>query len=216
MSTVRVTEMLSAAVHEDPRRTKSRARVLAAAVELLREDGLSGLTIEAAAARSGVAKTTIYRQFADRDELHLSAVNSVGCHVPVAYTVDLVADITSFCAGLNTVLRDSDFGALLSTAVDGAERSESFAAMMHDVGVQRRQLLSERLRGAVSDGTLPHDVDLEVLIGQLVGPLFYRRFISRQATGPTFVARLVSSVLTPLVDPALASSGSGARPRSAR
>ena len=140
MSTVRIIEGSSGAVNEDPRRTKSRARVLAAAVELLREVGLSGLTIEAVAARSGVAKTTIYRQFADRDELHLSAVHSVGCQQPMAYTADLVADITSFCTGLNGVLRDSDFGALLSTAVDGAERSESFAGMMHDAGAQRRQL----------------------------------------------------------------------------
>lgn len=196
---MRTTEALSTAAYEDPRRAKSRARVLAAAVELLREDGLSGLTIEAVAARSGVAKTTIYRQFADRDELHLSAVHSVGCQVPVAYTADLIADITSFCTGLNMVLRDSDFGALLSTALDGAERSESFAGMMHDIGAQRRQLLNDRLRSAVGDGTLPRDTDLEVTTSQLVGPLFYRRFISRQATGPAFVGRLVSSVLNPLL-----------------
>ena len=77
------TESSPGALREDPRRAKSRARVLASAVELLREEGLSGLTIEAVAARSGVAKTTIYRQFADRDELHLSAVHSVGRQVPL-------------------------------------------------------------------------------------------------------------------------------------
>ena len=207
--------------HEDPRRAKSRARVLAAAVEVLREDGLPGLTIEAVATRSGVAKTTIYRQFADRDELHLSAVHSVGCQVPVAYTADLVGDITSFCVGLNAVLHDSDFGALLSTAVDGAERSESFAGMMHDAGTQRRQLLTDRLRVAIGDGTLPPDTDLDVTMSQLVGPLFYRRFISRQATGSAFVGRLVSSVLTPLVltplmSPSGAAHGRVGRARSTR
>lgn len=208
--------MLSGTDHEDPRRAKSRARVLATAVELLREDGLPGLTIEAVAARSGVAKTTIYRQFADRDELHLSAVHSVGCQVPIAHSADLIADITAFCTGLNAVLRDSDFGALLSTAVDGAERSESFAGMMHDLGAQRRQLLNERLHVAVANGMLPGDADLDVVIGQLVGPLFYRRFISRQATGPTFVGRLVSSVLTPLLTSTSGVRGSGGRPRSTR
>lgn len=202
--------------HEDPRRAKSRSRVLAAAVELLRGAGLSGLTIEAVAARSGVAKTTIYRQFADRDELHLAAVHSVGCKVPMAYSPHLIDDITAFCMGLNLVLRDSDFGALLSTALDGAERSESFAGMMHDVGAQRRQLLTDRLRAAVAEGTLPHDADLDVTIGQLVGPLFYRRFISRQPTSPAFVGRLVSAVLAPLVVPPSASRGSVGRSRSTR
>lgn len=204
------------AEHEDPRRTRSRERVLAAAVELLREDGLAGLTIDAVAARSGVAKTTIYRQFADRDELHLSAVQSVGCQVPVPCSPDLIGDITSFCTGLNVVLRSTDFGALLSTALDGAERSESFAAMMHDVGVQRRRLLTDRLRAAVADGALPRDTDLDVVTSQLVGPLFYRRFVSRQPTSPAFVGRLVSCVMAPLVRPASASLGSGARSRSPR
>jgi AcrR family transcriptional regulator len=210
--------MLPSSEYEDPRRAKSRERVLAATIDLLREEGFAGLSVEAVAARSGVAKTTIYRQFADRDELHLAAVQSVGCQVPLAYSADLVADVTAFCAGLNQVLRDSDFGALLSTAVDGAERSESFAGMMHDFGVQRRQLLGDRLRTAVSDGTLPADVDLDVLTSQLVGPLFYRRFISRQPTGPTFIGRHVSSALAPLVadGPVRASRGSGAPPRSTR
>lgn len=210
MNTVRITE------HEDPRRTRSRSRAFPAVVELLREDGLSGLTIEAVAARSGVAKTTIYRQFAGRDELHLAAVHSVGCQVPMTYSPDLIGDVTSFCTGLNLVLRDSDFGALLSTALDEAERSESFAGMMHDAGARRRQLLTARLRAAVADGTLPRATDIDVTMSQLVGPLFYRRFISRQATSPAFVGRLVSSVLAPLVSPMNALRESGARSRSAR
>ena len=185
---------------------------------MLREEGFAGLSIEAVAARSGVAKTTIYRQFADRDELHLAAVQSVGCRVPLEYSATLIADVTAYCVGLNQMLRGSDFGALLSTAVDGAERSESFAGMMHDFGVERRALLGQRLRAAVSDETLPADVDLDVLTSQLVGPLFYRRFISRQPTGPAFVGRHVSLILSPLVAPRpdRASSGSGGSPRSTR
>ena len=80
--------------HEDPRRARSRARVLEAAVAILGEDGQPGLTIEAVAARSGVAKTTIYRQFADRDELHVAAVHSVAPTMPMPTTDDLQADVT--------------------------------------------------------------------------------------------------------------------------
>lgn len=199
--------------HEDPRRAKSRARVLVSAVELLRAEGLPGLTIEAVAARSGVAKSTIYRQFADREELHLAAVHSVGCQVPVPTSGDLVADVTAFCTSLNHKLRGSDFGALLPTALDGAERSESFAGMMHDVGAQRREALAQRLRLARRDGSLRADVDLDVLISQLVGPVFYRRFISRQPTGSAFIGRHVKAVLTSLLSPTCASPGSVAPPR---
>jgi len=168
-------------------------------VELLRDEGLQGLTIEAVAARSGVAKTTIYRQFENRDALHLAAVDSVRAVTALPDTGDLVADVTAFCIGLNRALRTGDFGALLSTGFDGAERSESLARMLHDSGVQRRAVILDRLRRAQRDGVLLADVDVDVLNSQLIGPLFYRRFVSRQATTAAWVGALVEAVLRPLV-----------------
>lgn len=53
----------------DPRIEGSRHHALTAAVERLREVGSSRLTIEAVAARSGVAKSTIYRHWAGTAEL---------------------------------------------------------------------------------------------------------------------------------------------------
>jgi AcrR family transcriptional regulator len=199
--------------HPDPRPARSRARTLAAAVAILREEGLPGLTIEAVAARSGVAKSTIYRQFADREALHFAAVHSVGCQVPVPSTADLVDDLVVFCTALDEMLRTGDFGALLPTALDGAERSEPLSDMVHGVGVQRRRLLGDRLQAAQAASQLAADVDLDMLTSQLVGPLFYRRFISRQAAGHAFVARHVAMVLTPLVSrttpPAASPAGGG-------
>ena len=45
------------------RTERVRGAVLAAAVDLLDQCGVHGLTVEAVAARSGVAKTTIYRHW---------------------------------------------------------------------------------------------------------------------------------------------------------
>lgn len=210
--------MSTATEHEDPRRARSRARVLETAVEILREEGQSGLTIEAVAARSGVAKTTIYRQFADRDDLHVSALQASAPDVPMPRTGNLRDDVTAFCSGLNDKLQHSDFGSLFATAIDGAERSESLAAILAGVGAERRRALADRLRAAVNAGELPADTDLEMLNSQLVGPLFFRRFISRQATSSEFVAEHVRSLLSrPAPSPECAiAAGGGARSRSAR
>ena len=210
---------MSPATEEDPRRAKSRARVLHAAVELLRVEGLAGLTIEAVAARSGVAKTTIYRQFADSEALHVAAVDTASCPVEMRCTADLISDVTSYCQGLAAKLREGEFGGLLSTAVDGAERSASLASIMRGISAERRRALSERLRSALTDGSLSAGTDVDVLTGQLVGPIFYRRFFSREPIGAAYVARNVAAVLTPLVSrtPApTASRGSGGPPRSSR
>jgi AcrR family transcriptional regulator len=199
--------------HEDPRRAKSRVRVLAAAVELLRDEGLQGLTIEAVAARSGVAKTTIYRQFENRDALHLAAIDSVRGVTEIGHTGNVVSDVSAFCVALNRSLRTGAFGVLLSTAFDGAERSELLARMMLEAGEQRRAVLLDRLRQAQHDGELPAQLDVDLVNSQLVGPLVYRRFVSRQATSAAWVSTLVAAVLTPLVCSTSASRGRGEPPR---
>jgi AcrR family transcriptional regulator len=179
----------------DPRCERSQQRALAAAVELLREDGLPGLTFEAVAARSGVAKSTLYRHFEDRAALHLAAIESVGPVAVMSVTDDLRADLVDFLAVLEHTLHHSDFGAILPTAIDGAERSEKMAAISRVAASQRREQMAERLRLAQHDGTLDCDVDLDLLSSLLVGPIFYRRFFSRQSFDPAFVPALVDQVL---------------------
>ena len=57
----------------DPRAVRSQQRAIDAALELIREVGAGRVTIESIAARSGVAKTTLYRQFDDLESLLFAA-----------------------------------------------------------------------------------------------------------------------------------------------
>src|SRR6476469_10339823 len=58
----------------DTRAARSNKAILDATRELLAADGdVGSLTVEAVAARSGVAKTTIYRRWRDKWELALDA-----------------------------------------------------------------------------------------------------------------------------------------------
>src|SRR5262249_2144028 len=54
------------------RAARSEKAILEAAEALIAERGVDGLTIEGVAARSGVAKTTIYRRWRDKEELALA------------------------------------------------------------------------------------------------------------------------------------------------
>src|SRR5262250_3661692 len=58
----------------DRRAERSRQAILDATLQLLAEGDVGSLTMEAVAARSGVAKTTIYRRWRDKWELALDAV----------------------------------------------------------------------------------------------------------------------------------------------
>lgn len=73
----------------DPRVARSRTAVIAATLDLLAERGITATTIEAVAERSGVAKTTIYRQWDRQPELVLDAI---GTTVLVARSVGRVVE----------------------------------------------------------------------------------------------------------------------------
>jgi AcrR family transcriptional regulator len=62
-----------------PRSAETDRRILDAVREVLRTRGPGAVTVEAVAERSGVAKTTIYRRYADRQEvLRAALVEAIG------------------------------------------------------------------------------------------------------------------------------------------
>lgn len=52
-----------------PRDPQIEERILASAQDLIQESGYDGLTMEAIADRAGVGKPTVYRRYANRDEV---------------------------------------------------------------------------------------------------------------------------------------------------
>ena len=58
-----------------PRDTGATERIFDAAVDLLVERGYAGATVGAVAARAGVGVKTIYRRFANRDEMLLASIS---------------------------------------------------------------------------------------------------------------------------------------------
>ena len=60
----------------DPRIARTRAAVLGTATDLLVEGGPTAVTIDAIVARSGVARSTIYRHWDSRDEVLVEVIES--------------------------------------------------------------------------------------------------------------------------------------------
>jgi AcrR family transcriptional regulator len=78
--------------------------IIDAAVELLAEHGFAGTTVEAIAARSGAAKTTIYRHWPDKRAVLLAAIEAI---VPSATAPDsgsLRGDLIGFAHDLTRII----------------------------------------------------------------------------------------------------------------
>ena len=70
-----------------PRNTEADRAVLSAALDLIAEAGVEGVSIDQAAKRAGVARTTVYRRYATRDDLAVAALVANEAAVLVSFRV---------------------------------------------------------------------------------------------------------------------------------
>lgn len=168
-------------MYEDPRVARSKQVVVHAARELLLELGFAGVTIEAISARSGVAKTTIYRHWADRNVLIMDVFPPVERNQDSPATDDLRLDIIAKLRELTEGLVSEEWGEVMPALIEAAERDPEFRTLSKAYINTKRRPTRNRLELAVRRGELPVDTDIEVLMAGLAGPLFYRRYISRQS-----------------------------------
>lgn len=179
----------------DPRVARSRACIVAAASAALQEHGAAGVTMEGVAERAGVAKTTVYRLWSDRSELLLAAFEQLAEQPSIDDTGDLRADLGAHLRSFAAALDREAWPRSLPALVDLSERDPRVAELAIELGVRRRRHLEQRLVDAVGRGELPADTDIGFLVSVLVGPLFHRRYFSRQTTSDEQIARLVDMAL---------------------
>ena len=87
------------------RAARTEKAILDATRELLAEGGVHQLTVEGVAARSGVAKTTIYRRWRSRDELALAVLLDMVAEVTAVPDLgDTRAELESFVNGAVRIL----------------------------------------------------------------------------------------------------------------
>ncbi|TDP98127.1 TetR/AcrR family transcriptional regulator [Labedaea rhizosphaerae] len=190
---------MAASPSTDPRVQRSREAILAAAVEVLSERGFEGATIEAVVVRSGVAKTTVYRQWPNRRDLLLSAVETAVPRAEIADTGSLAGDLKSFVRELVAVLNTEPAGRILPRLIAAAEDDAELARLLSEFTAQRRKPIETAVLRAVERGEPDAGArDSDTLASLVLGPLFYRRLLSRRTLTIEFAERVVDDVLARL------------------
>jgi AcrR family transcriptional regulator len=179
----------------DQRVQRSKEAVLAAAYALMTESGLGGVSVDAVSRRSGVAKTTIYRHWPSRSALLLDACARMRARPEVPDTGSLSKDLLALAKDLATRLRTARWPAVLPSIIDAAERDPELAdlhARLHSELIVAFQSVVERgqRRGDLPPGREPSEV-----VACVIGPLFYRRWFSREPLDERFVNAIVTSAV---------------------
>jgi len=178
----------------DERVMRSRTTVLSATAELLFERGYAGTTVDEISRRCGVAKTTIYRHWPTRTDLLQDACSKIGTPLEKPDTGNLRDDLEAILKQLASLLRSEKWTSVLPSIIDAAERDPDMAAMYSNLQHGYSAVLGDVLSEAVRTGSLASDTDVPSLIAMLVGPLFYRRWFSRETISDEFAERIVAQV----------------------
>ncbi|MEV4658576.1 TetR/AcrR family transcriptional regulator [Micromonospora sp. NPDC049301] len=187
----------------------ARRAILAAAFDLLGKVGYAKLSIEGIAAAAGVGKQTIYRWWPSKGALLFDAFLALttegedGQTGALPDTGDLAADLKvvlrATIAELDDPRFDQPMRALHTEIVHDPALAADYAKRLDE---PMRELKKARLRAAQRAGQLAEDIDLDVAVDMLFGPVLNRWL---QRTGPLNV-----EYADQVVDTALR----GLRPRS--
>lgn len=181
----------------DPRVERSREVVLKATLELLAEIGYGELTIEAVAARSGVAKSTIYRHWSGKLELVSDAFMELKrSHDDLPPPGPVRVRVAALLDELARGVKDPNWRvACLPALIDASARDEDMAALCQQLAEKGIGRLIRLLDEAKDAGELPDDTDSTLLADALTGPILLRALFHRPEVDPDDVPALVDQLL---------------------
>ncbi len=160
-----------------PVSTEARQAVLDAAVCLLDERGVAGFTVEEVARRSGVSKATIYKHWVNGFDVAAAAYgDTVTAAVPVKDTGDAVKDLVGLVRRLARFYA-SDRGRVVAQLIGAAPSQGQGTTTLRDAFFsERRTATAALIRRGQERGQLRPDLDPELTIDLLFGPVVFRMF----------------------------------------
>jgi AcrR family transcriptional regulator len=143
--------------------------MLRASLQVLAENGFSGLTVERICALAAVPKATFYLRWSSPTEAALAALRVRNSHVILDDSGDLPSDLFAFMKKLIAVHCDPLMGASRNFFATEARIRPDIAAALRELGLERRarerQALDAAIRRRGYDARVSADLILNVLNG---------------------------------------------------
>jgi len=177
------------------RRERVRQLVLDTTTDLIAEVGVERASIDEVASRSGVAKSTIYRHFPSKPVLVVEAVHSCMSHPVLTDTGSVRTDLIGCFAGMTKASYEGRLGDMMLSLMDAAQRDPELGRLVRAMHEQKRRAATDVVERAVARGELPADLDVELFVTMLSGPLVYTKLVRRQRVTEQLVASVVDSML---------------------
>lgn len=178
-----------------PRSAAADTAILAATREALVELGWSKLTLGDVATRAGVAKTTLYRRWAGKNELVVDAVAELFGELELPDRGSLAADIEGVVLQFAAILARPEAKSGLMAAVAESTRDDALRERIRAsiVDPQKGLVLEGRAR-AQARGELPPETDpaeaartVDLIFDVVAGAVVHRTLVSAEPADEEWV-----------------------------
>lgn len=179
-----------------PRSEETRQKIMQATSAILKADGMPGVTIEAVAHKAGVGKPTIYRYWANANELAMAALMETAPAQPARGDADsplsrlrgILHRITETFA--HTTGRY--VAGMLAAAHEDSEVSKAFRS--HFIRARREEAATE-LDAARELGLIRADADITLALDMLFGAVFYHLLMNQQAMSADYMDNILDTMM---------------------
>jgi AcrR family transcriptional regulator len=178
-----------------PRSATADAAILAATRAALVELGWSKLTLGDVATRAGVAKTTLYRRWAGKNELVVDAVAELFDELELPDSGSLAADIEGVVLQFAAILARPEAKSGLMAVVTEATRDDALRERIRESVVDRqKRLVVEGRSRAQARGELPPEADpvtasrtADLIFDMVAGAVVHRTLVSGEPVDEEWV-----------------------------
>jgi AcrR family transcriptional regulator len=181
------------------RASRTRARAIEATLELVAESGLHACTFDAVSERSGIARSTLYRHWANSSELVVDAIKSHSIQRVAPDTGTLRDDMLIWMLDLGRALETSTWGAMVPQLVAAASTDPHMEAIQRRNSEYHRNIDIEIVERAKERGEIDEEIDSCQAAVMFTAPIFYRYLLARQPIDARWITSHVDQTVALLL-----------------
>lgn len=187
-----------------PRSAEADAAILRATRASLVDLGFSKLTMADVAARAGVAKTTLYRRWANKNELVVDAVAVLFDELELPDRGSLASDVEGVVLQFATLLEQPETKTALMGVVAESTCDDALRARIRSAIVERqKRLVVDGRRRAQERGELPREEDpraadrnTDLVFDVVAGAVVHRVLVSAEPVDEEWARRFTLLLLS--------------------
>ena len=157
------------------------------------------MSMDAVAERAGVSKATIYRWWPSKELLALDALATewqVTAPEATRDTGSLRGDLLARLRPWLRQLRDKPYGRVVAGLVAAAQADAEFSELYLERFVRpRRDAMRPILLRAIDRGEIPANIDLEVALDLIYGPIYHRMLHGHAPLDERFARNVVDTII---------------------